>query len=296
MPAQKWNREQIEEQIRGWVARGIPADKLWKQDPRLCSAARHHFGSWKKALKAAGVKSTRQKWTRHSIIREIRAAHRRGVALSANLAAAARWRFGSVREAKLAAGVPARNQSPPRFRWDADKVKSEIRARHEAGGEAALRTVWKSDRALYNAAKLHLGSWEAGAKAAGLEGRVKLKTESKHYSRLQTLQALRDWRAEGRPLANVERESGALYRAARRHFGSWVAAQRAAGFQPRYNRWSQATILEAIAERIQNGSSLSSAHPSNVNLAYAARRYYGSWKTAVQEARSKDGSNMRRAS
>ncbi len=113
-----WSRKKIAERLRELHAAGKPlyvsaAEKL---HGGLVGAATAHFGSWREAIKAAGLdygKIKRQKeWSKKEIVREIRRLHREGMELSTtmpvrkhyrNLHAAAVRYFGGWAEAMRAA-------------------------------------------------------------------------------------------------------------------------------------------------------------------------------------------------
>jgi hypothetical protein len=120
-----WTRECIVERIRDLQARGV--DLSWRHvssvvDPRLAAAAtkRKHFGSWRKALEAAGIsyKEVRRyrQWTDEAIIEGIRARYTAGLELNAKsvedsdiaLITAARRRFETWHKALEAAGLDYR--------------------------------------------------------------------------------------------------------------------------------------------------------------------------------------------
>ena len=98
--------------IRDLVESGASVAKVWKEDRCLHCAARNHFGSWNKAVLAAGLKPSRKQWTEQMVIEAVRARHQRGQSLTskvfeddAALAGAAYRLFGGWRQALTAAGI-----------------------------------------------------------------------------------------------------------------------------------------------------------------------------------------------
>jgi lipase chaperone LimK len=104
-----WTKELVIEAIRDRHRSGLPLRKVWKEDRAFCCAAATHFGSWQKALAAAGFQPYRTTWSRKRIIDSIRAWHRKGVALTKvwkadpTLYAYAKRFFGTWTKALLAA-------------------------------------------------------------------------------------------------------------------------------------------------------------------------------------------------
>ncbi|MBN2536906.1 hypothetical protein JXB37_01370 [candidate division WOR-3 bacterium] len=115
-----WNRRRIVERIKELNREGKPLHvSLAEREYRgLVGAATMYFGSWQKAIRAAGLdysKIKRQKdWSRSEVVREIRRMRREKVELGTtipvrkkyrNLHAAAIRYFGSWAEAMRAAGL-----------------------------------------------------------------------------------------------------------------------------------------------------------------------------------------------
>ncbi len=119
---QTWSRERILARIQELHAQGI--DLSWRHvstqvDPQLAAAATksQHFGSWRAAIKAAGLDygSIRryQQWDEQTIIAKLKELHEKGVSLNAKsmeetditLITAARRRFDSWHCALQAAGL-----------------------------------------------------------------------------------------------------------------------------------------------------------------------------------------------
>jgi len=143
------------------------------------------FGGWRRAIRAAGldpekVCTRRRKWTRESIIGEIRRLRRAGVDLSHSaakrthqyLVVAARRteHFGSWRVAVEAAGIDYGSVSKHQS-WTRDKVVERIRDLAQRGEPLSHQEAKRSDSPLVSAAASRrlFGSWEAAVRAAGLE-------------------------------------------------------------------------------------------------------------------------------
>ncbi len=117
-----WTNERITNRLQELVSQG--ADLSWrhvstKLDPTLAAAAvkRHHFGSWRAALEAAGLDYDTIRryhdWDEKEVVRRIRERHARGELLHAKaleredtaLITAARRRFPAWHTSLTAAGL-----------------------------------------------------------------------------------------------------------------------------------------------------------------------------------------------
>jgi DNA-binding LacI/PurR family transcriptional regulator len=155
---------------------------------RLHRDAIECFGTWRKALSAAGVdirraglnKTKRRQWTNEEIIDALRAWHAAGHSMAWGvvclenrmLAAAARGRFNGWRRALLAAGLPPEIISPARRSiWNPPRVLERIRRRHEKGKRLDENVVGHEACGLLKAAREHFGSWSEALAAAGVDPR-----------------------------------------------------------------------------------------------------------------------------
>jgi hypothetical protein len=84
-------------------------------------------------------------------------------------------------------------------------------------------------------------------------------------------------------IRDLLREDAGLYRAARRHFGSWEEALARCGADPAEarlrRRWSRFGVIQTIREQFERGERAGSGA-----LAQAARTAFGSWRQAVLAA------------
>lgn len=110
LPPRDWTPQGVLEAIRA-QNRG-KAVATCKRESDLCSVVRRHFGTWRKAVLAAGLQPSRQVWSPQAVIREILARRKQGLTLSSaihredcRLSGAAIRYFGSWRKALLAAGI-----------------------------------------------------------------------------------------------------------------------------------------------------------------------------------------------
>ncbi len=121
-PSYRWTKEEVLCGIQEWHASGKALEGVEKESRVLMTAARRHFGGWRKAVEAAGLQCRRRQWSRKVIIQEIRQRLRAGESLSShepaniNLVAAAIRHFGSWTVALKAARIPSKPRKPRKAR------------------------------------------------------------------------------------------------------------------------------------------------------------------------------------
>lgn len=236
----KWPRRRILAAIRK-ESRQVQAGEPYRRDAELVRAARKRFGSWRAAVRQAGLKYTqltgRIDWTPAAVLKAIqrlaRLRRQRGTQVPARLMDAARRSFGTWEAAVKAAGIDY-DQFTKRVLWTPERVLAAIRQRAKPQRQGMHQG--RVPNGLYTAARRHFGSYRAAAQEAGVD--------------FEQLAGKRQWSrklvvAEIRELARRRRreptgQPAVLRQAALRHFGSWSAAIRAAGLDPvefRRLRW-----------------------------------------------------------
>lgn len=190
----RWTKERVLQRIQERREAGLPLNSgvILADDPALDCAARRLFGSWGKAVEAAGldyeaIKSPKEKtrWSKELVLQRIKERRSAGLALNyadvvadnEPLTSASRHLFGSWGKAITAAGLDyeaikaeARNKpSSPPGTWDAEVVIEQIRERAERGESLNAHAAQTDDSRLYSAAIRHLGSWGKAVEAAGLD-------------------------------------------------------------------------------------------------------------------------------
>jgi hypothetical protein len=216
--------------------------------PLHCGASRH-FGSWRNALRAAGIDvatvECRRDWDKAKIIARLRTLCRQRRSLrqaavyryDSGLCRAAYLTFGSWCNALIAAGInPESICRDPQ--WDRNKVVEAILLRVVRGDALGSTTV--RPRTLKTAAVREFGSWPAALIAAGLEpahclkprSRAERKGKKSGWNKERVRKAILQRHALGLPLGGnaVLRDNRALFTAGRTWFGSWVKALAYAGF------------------------------------------------------------------
>jgi hypothetical protein len=201
---ERWSPARILAQIRMLSRRRRPltTDQMERRYHNLVSAARRHFGSWPKAILAAGVDPvTLQRvvpWNQERVIEAILTRALRGESLVArlikprSLTGAGHRLFGSWRAAVAAAGLDAAaTEMPPRRRkqakqprvstesvdrrdpayrvWNRERVIECILARVRESKPINAYAVMRDFPCLYAAAIRHLHSWDEAMRSAGLD-------------------------------------------------------------------------------------------------------------------------------
>jgi hypothetical protein len=155
--------------------------------PRLYRLALEQFGTWERALQAAGIDPAHiqqyraeQIPDRQQVLELI--AQRRSAGHSLRwgdiarenqaLAKVVKRLFGTWQKALVAAGVAAPNSKCRRSRtWNEQRVMEALRAWHETQHENSPRGLWTQEPRLAAAARRYFGSLAAAHAAAGVPRR-----------------------------------------------------------------------------------------------------------------------------
>jgi hypothetical protein len=156
--------------------------------------------------------------------------------------------------------------------WSPEYILDRIAAYARAGVQLHVRSIMKSDPALFATCLLHFSSWDEALTKAGLDPKqIRRNREGRHLSREEVVEELRRrWHAgiplqtEYRPgspsisLGECEPESSQermehlrLMNAARRRFGTYREALLAAGIPPEQvtgQRYTESDVAQAVAE------------------------------------------------
>jgi hypothetical protein len=243
----RWDSQRIVKTLRQLHHQGndISYTGLSRSQQALVSAAAYHFGSYRKAIQAAGLiyseLTRRPRWTRAAIIAAIKTARRAGHDLHwgavvargddltrAAFAALQKRLFGSWGRALAAAGLDADDVARYR-RWDRNTIVQELKQRRHEGEFINSGQIQAMDPGLHAAAVRHFGSYDLALEAAGIApGAVRRRRRWNRDLVLRELQALHQSGVELCPAIMRDRYP-ALYRAAQRFFGNIAAAAHAAG-------------------------------------------------------------------
>lgn len=185
---QVWSRQKIVRALQRAYEQGedLLSSRFKQRNKKLYSAAcaRRYFGSWRKAIEAAGLAYHRIRgqhfWSREKIVATIRELHRQGHRLcwsavnqdypSLYRAARRRENFGSWKMALRAAGVGTAEPAGG-TQWTTKRIIEEIRRLHRSGEDLSQKAVIRRHGALLAAAKSvrYFGTWRAAVEAAGID-------------------------------------------------------------------------------------------------------------------------------
>lgn len=295
-----WTKARVKKEIRRFKQEGRAIDwpTVWKRFRNVFWAAARLFGSWQKAVAAAGFHydaiRVHRAWTPAGILREIALLHRQGQALSAGamrqrdygLLQAAVTRWGSWAKALQVAGLDAR-KARTRRRWKRESILESIRA---LGGAVPAKEMRVKDSGLLWAARREFGTWRAAVETAGFTYPSMRKRWK--WPRPRVLEEIGRRARRGLPVRATEvmRGSKGLYEAGSKEFGTWRDAVAAAGVPYPERRggwkWPHEKILREIRTRARQGRSVrdSVLKREQGGLWWAGRREFGSWPAAVKAA------------
>lgn len=203
------------------------------------------------------------------------------------LASAAIRHFGCWGKALTAAGIDHESVANRRT-WTVERVVKTIHRLDRQGVTLNYASVHKIDGGLPQAARKLLGSWNDALHAAGYDP-DQIRANRRPWTREEIIDLIQSRAAAGLPVASYKVTPLSAEIASRRIFGSWKAALRAAGVpnpSVEFPVWTKVTVIEGILLRQQAGEALhcfAAAHQVP-RLYDAARRLFGSWREALEEA------------
>jgi hypothetical protein len=238
-----WTKAEVVRRILERRKRGEPLyarSLMVNGQGKLYGAARAKFGTWGKALQAAGIDPQtvhlRRDWTRENVLSAIRKACRRRNAFGMEdedpgLVRAARKFYGGWHEALGAAGVWSPGNRAG-YRWTRKELLSATRRRARLGRPMGPGDVRKEANDLYMAGRKRFGSWRAVARAAGCSRAV--PPPRRAWPREELIRLLKRLGRKGhllrRNLNQVKRPGfGTPAASIRRIWGTFRAAKRIAG-------------------------------------------------------------------
>jgi hypothetical protein len=297
-----WSRQSIVRRIRQLARAGsaLNSAAIKQSESDVMGAAIRHYGSWSKALVAAGLdpdlcRIQLPPWTRERLTKAIGDIHSEGGRLNpgaseiASMKDAAERLFGSWEAALQSAGLDPDKIRRHRKPWTARAVLDEIRRRHCAGKALNCRHVLRSS--LWSGAVRHFGSWDAALTAGGLDpGQIRrYKPRCMPWTSETILREIKKRHEGGEPLNAGHVLPVSLYQWGCKLFGSWDAALTAAGLDPRRCRrsqlpWTRERIIEAIKDIHSRGGRLNHKAGTYRTMKARASRLFGSWDAALQAA------------
>jgi hypothetical protein len=161
-----WDQAKLIKQIRTLRKRSLPlyAKYVLDNHKKLFSAALRQFGSWRKALVAAGIEIPEYAYgSRLGIIRALDALNRQSTTdIPAPLKLSAVYYFGSLRRASVAARKD-RAMSPK------GRITTALSRMHTEKQSLAYTEVRRENLPLVRAAEKQFGSWGKALYAAGID-------------------------------------------------------------------------------------------------------------------------------
>jgi hypothetical protein len=242
----RWSAERVLNEIRQWKEKG---EALYANHERLnyqelLAASIRYYGSWQKAVEAAGIsyEAVRKyrKWSKEVIVEEIRDLAARGFDLSFRSMALSQHNsmvyaairpkyFGDWRAALEAAGLAS--EEIYRYRsWDMEGILEEIRRLQTEGADLSSKSMDESSNKLIATARRRFGNWGRALESAGIN--YDDIRRRRRWTRESVAQGILELKAQGVKLITpeVKKANPSLFAAAcKKHFyGTWKKALKAA--------------------------------------------------------------------
>lgn len=238
----------------------------------------------------------RTRWNHDKVVRAIHQRQKRGLPLNLDavkrtespLAYGAALCFDNWSDALRAAGFdPAEIRYNPK--WSKRKVIRAILSRAAKGLSLRHAVVRQEDSSLMSAASAYFRNWGAALRAAGIDPDACRAFRT--WTESEIVRAIRRDARAGLPINSfaVQHRETKLVSAAERHFGSWDAMLRAAGFDPRQHRLhrpplAREDVIQLIRQRHADGESVNSSAMRSGCVVNTGIRLFGSWDNALRAA------------
>jgi hypothetical protein len=163
-----WDKEKIVQELGRIRGQNLPlyAKYVMKNHPNLFSGALRQYGSWNKALVAAGITNKEiPRKTRLGLLRDLRDAVEHRNDISQALRSEIAYYFGSLRDAKIALKTDRRLLNG----WSKPKIITVLAHMHRSKEKLNYATGRREFPALVSAAEAYFGSWGKALYAAGID-------------------------------------------------------------------------------------------------------------------------------
>jgi hypothetical protein len=179
-------------------------------------------------------------------------------------------------------------------KWSREKIREDILYLSRKGVSLNAGEVCQTHPALFSAAnsKHYFGGWGEAVNEAGFDyekikkrARQRVIERLRCWSRKKIIEEIRKLSLE--EITPVYERHLGLYSAARREFGNFREALKAAGLentQRTYIKWSEDKVREEILSLKENGLGLVNVAKNRPLLYSAALRIYGNWVRALEFA------------
>ena len=251
-------------EIRQWKEKGeaLYANHVRLNYQELLAASIRYYGSWQKAVEAAGIsyEAVRKyrKWSKEVIVEEIRDLAARGFDLSFRSMALSQHNsmvyaairpkyFGDWRAALEAAGLAS--EEIYRYRsWDMEGILEEIRRLQTEGADLSSKSMDESSNKLIATARRRFGNWGRALESAGIN--YDDIRRRRRWTRESVAQGILELKAQGVKLITpeVKKANPSLFAAAcKKHFyGTWKKALKAALRLESAKRASAVLVSEVV--------------------------------------------------
>jgi Homing endonuclease associated repeat len=237
-----WSNQQVLEEIKQWHAKGKPLYSHYMRQnfQELLAAGIRYFGSWRKAVEAAGIAyddvRKYQDWSKERIILKVQELFSQGIDLSFRsmmlsmyapmvYAAIRPNHFGSWKNALAESGLSP--EEIYRYRsWDDDTILEEIRRLSDQGADLSSKKMDEIANPLIATARRRFGNWGSAVEQAGLD--YTQIRRRRRWTKEMIVGEIRELMAQNADLRSgeIRVQNPALFAAAckPRFFGSWNKA------------------------------------------------------------------------
>lgn len=307
-PATRWTAANVQDELRALREAGGPMNyrRMALRHPGLVDAAIRHWGSYRKALEAAGINYAsvsllrpRKRWDQAAVLDALRAWWIAKGNLSSNkiqreensLYRAAVRHCGSWGNAMRALKRPYRERRQKRP-WDRQRVLDALRELHDKGVRLSSIEISRRDAGLLTAVSRHVGTIQAAREAIGAGAFV---PASVRWTAQKVADSLRQLHQSGEKMSSTHmmRNHGALAEAAIRHCGSFSRALACAGLDYQEvtgrrptRRWDRAKVIAALKQRKAEVGDVYARRlqRQDMGLYHAAVTRFGSYTAALKAA------------
>lgn len=266
-----WTKEKVRDEILGLhKATGkINSNFAQVHYRNLYGAVVRLFGSWQKAVEAAGfnyadvrIRNPFRKWSRKAIVAEIKRRQKRGLALNARevckddyaLYKAAKRYFGRGGWDKALRKIGLSSYSLYANRiWTKPKVVAAIQGLYTEGSPLYAYYLQRNGHAsLVTGGVKVFGSWHKAIEAAGYKYEDIRAVRQGYWTHATVIKEIKRLEKLGVRLSSkaTQKTRGDLFGSAIIHFGSWSQAVEAAGINYRKHAlvWSTKAWLRKLSE------------------------------------------------
>jgi hypothetical protein len=232
----EWTREKVLKELRSWHKKQGHLHRVSRTYGPLPWFAEKHFESWEDAVKKAGFSlkeagyMQKQEWNREKVLKTIQRYKKRSNFSKTNfllLRGACIRYFSTVESALDAAGISWTDFYETN-RWSREIVIEELKKFRRKYGKKCSPIAYKANPVLNLMAVKYVGSWNEALRLAGIEPAFKKWTSELVVSEIRRL--LKNG-ALPTNAGYIQKKSSATYAAAKKQFGSWENAVRAAGME-----------------------------------------------------------------